>query len=410
MARPKRTPWALNISYTRYDENGRVIPEEDKVTPAKTWRARSTYNDALLRRHDVTAQGTSKGKAKTALESKVAAAREAYKGGDSALGTDTPLVRAARTWLDWKQREGLRQATVDEYAGYIARTLETGSLSTLTVGQANDVGRIEAWLAETADQRGHSAAKQARKVLSGVLKLAERRGAVPASVMSRVETPKPRAGSTGDRRCRDADCDYTCDKRHLDTNRAFTKQEARSVIRACKASRADIGDLAAFLFGTGARISEALHCTAWDDVDLEAQTVHVRGTKTERADRVLAISDELAERLATRAGLHGTRGQVFGVTRYASKAGEPRNTNNVLKTLRTALAAAGMQWAGSHTFRRTVATWMDEQGAPLSEIANQLGHADTNVTARYLGRTVAPTRAAAIMVLGVEADSEPESV
>jgi len=42
---------------------------------------------------------------------------------------------------------------------------------------------------------------------------------------------------------------------------------------------------------------------------------------------------------------------------------------------------------------------MDEAGAPLAEIGAQLGHGDLNVTARYLGRTTAPTRAASIMVL-----------
>lgn len=42
---------------------------------------------------------------------------------------------------------------------------------------------------------------------------------------------------------------------------------------------------------------------------------------------------------------------------------------------------------------------MDEAGAGLAEIANQLGHADTNVTAGYLGRTTQPSRAAEIMML-----------
>ena len=42
---------------------------------------------------------------------------------------------------------------------------------------------------------------------------------------------------------------------------------------------------------------------------------------------------------------------------------------------------------------------MDEHGCALAEIANQLGHADTNVTAGYLGRKTQPTRAASVMVL-----------
>jgi hypothetical protein len=42
---------------------------------------------------------------------------------------------------------------------------------------------------------------------------------------------------------------------------------------------------------------------------------------------------------------------------------------------------------------------MDEHGCALAEIANQVGHDDTNVTAGYVGRKTLPTRAADVMVL-----------
>jgi integrase len=48
---------------------------------------------------------------------------------------------------------------------------------------------------------------------------------------------------------------------------------------------------------------------------------------------------------------------------------------------------------------------MDASGAPLAEIANQLGHTDVNTTAGYLGRRTAPTRAATVMTLGSERPS-----
>ncbi|GIM63357.1 hypothetical protein Pve01_93860 [Planomonospora venezuelensis] len=160
-----------------------------------------------------------------------------------------------------------------------------------------------------------------------------------------------------------------------------------------------MGDLAHFLFGTGVRISEALHCTSWTDVDLDNRTVRVRGTKTNQADRTLGLSEDLTERLRHRAETHGTAGLVFGVTYFASKAGQPRDRNNVSKALRQVFAEAGVPWAGTHTFRRTVATWLDEAGHSLASIANQLGHADTNVTAKYLGRQDVATNAASVMVL-----------
>jgi integrase len=46
-----------------------------------------------------------------------------------------------------------------------------------------------------------------------------------------------------------------------------------------------------------------------------------------------------------------------------------------------------MLWATPHTFRRTVATLLHEAGVPISRIADQLGHADSAMTASVsLGR------------------------
>lgn len=189
-------------------------------------------------------------------------------------------------------------------------------------------------------------------------------------------------------------------KRHLNTTRAFTHAEAERLLALVyQDNAADIADLMHFLFGTGVRISEALHCTSWTDVDLEAGTVRVRGTKTVNADRTLALSDDLVQRLKDRADQYGTEGLVFGITRYATKLGEPRDAQNVLKRIRRVLNKAGLPWAGSHSFRRTVATWMDEGGVSIAEIANQLGHGDPAITLKYLGRKAVATKAASIMVL-----------
>ena len=165
-----------------------------------------------------------------------------------------------------------------------------------------------------------------------------------------------------------------CGKRHLDTKRAFTEAEARHLFSVvATADDADISDLLQFLFGTGVRTREALEGVSWNDVDLTAGTVRVRGTKTRAADRTLSLSAELAACLERRALDWGRSGLVFGTTRFGSKRGRPREVGNVLKAVRAVLSEAGLSWAGSHTFRRTVATWMDASGAPLAEIANQLG-------------------------------------
>jgi integrase len=367
-------------------------------------QARGYYNNADGKRCEVTASGRTGAAARRALQGKVNAARDDFRGGDEILSYDTKLTKAADVWLDWKGRQTVKGKTLNaqtlyDYEGYVRRCIVGSALADLPLARANDVSRVESWLTKIADERGETAAKQARKVLGGVLQLAERRGAIPASVMHRVQMPGAKTGTAGDRKCVTEDCDYKCGQRHLDTRRAFTTEEVSAVMAQAEASAADVADLVAFLFGTGARISEALHCVSWVDVDFDAQTVRVRGTKTSNADRVLSLSGELTERLRQRAALHGTKGLVFGVTRYAGKAGQPRDRNNVCKSLRLVFGKAGVKWAGTHTFRRTVATWLDAAGAPLAEIANQLGHGDTNVTATYLGRTTTPTRAAVVMVL-----------
>lgn len=393
MARPKAPAWTLGNVTTK--------PHHTKAGHVQ---ARGYYNNEDGLRREATASGKTEAAAKRALAAKVQAARDEYRGGDDVLRHDSTLSQAAAVWLDWKTRQktngkSLSANTMRDYRGYVERCIVGTDFGALTVVQANDVARIEAWLTAIADTRGETAARQSRKVLSGILGLAERRGAIPASVMHRAHTPGAKPGSAGDRKCADADCDYDCGKRHLDTRRAFTAEEAAKVIAIAENAKADVGDLAAFLFGTGVRISEALHCVSWDDVDLDAGSVRVRGTKTAQADRTLSIGADLVERLRNRAALHGTTGLIFGITYFTTKLGQPRDRNNVSKALRRVFAAAGVQWAGTHTFRRTVASWMDGAGCSLAEIANQLGHADTNVTAKYLGRKTAPTRAASVMVL-----------
>lgn len=394
MPRPPSPPWTLgNIATKQVPERGGI------------WVARGYYRDENGDRREATASGKTEPSARRALQAKVSDARSEHRGGDRTLRNDTKVGKAAGIWLEHARRKRNRDGnplspgTLEQYEGNARRYVTGSAIHNLPLAQVNDVARIEAWLAGIADHHGEGAATAARKVLSGILALAERRGAIQASVMRRVETPGASAGSQGDRKCADPDCDFDCGRRHLDTRRAFTVDEARSLFDAADDSGADVADLAAFLFGTGARIREALHSVHWRDLNLEARTVRIRGTKTAAADRTVMLSEDLTERLRTRASLYGTKGLVFGVTRYPTKLGEPRDVNNVLKALRRVLVAAGLSWAGSHTFRRTVATWMDEAGSPLAEIAAQLGHANTTVTTRYLARKVAPTRAATVMAV-----------
>ena len=103
-------------------------------------------------------------------------------------------------------------------------------------------------------------AKSCRSVISGVMSLAVRYGAVAANPVREVERieAKPRREP-----------------------RALTMAERVELLRHLqsdeKALRRDLPDLVFFMLATGVRIGEAL-ATVWSEVDLEADTVKITST------------------------------------------------------------------------------------------------------------------------------------
>ena len=64
-----------------------------------------------------------------------------------------------------------------------------------------------------------------------------------------------------------------------------------------------------------------------------------------------------------------------------------RDQSNSAKALASIIKGSGFRWATPHSFRRTVATLLDQAGVPIATIADRLGHTDPAVTAsKYLGR------------------------
>ena len=145
-------------------------------------------------------------------------------------------------------------------------------------------------------------------------------------------------------------------------------------------------DFVAFLAGTGVRIDEARRLR-WDQIDLGSGRVYVRGTKSETSDRWLNLPDWLVTRLAARAEIDGRNGYVFASPAYVNNPEQIWDQSNSANAVRAALDASELTWAVPHTFRRTVATLLDQANLPIARIADQLGHADVSMTARvYLGR------------------------
>ena len=148
-------------------------------------------------------------------------------------------------------------------------------------------------------------------------------------------------------------------------------------------------------------------------VDLDGRVIEINATvvrtkghgvsvqehpKTAAGWRVIAVPEFVAEIVRDRVSRDAVRSA--GVV-FASPLGHVRDASNTTSDLRRALDRAHFDWVTSHTFRKTVATRLDEAGLSARQIADHLGHARPSVTQDvYMGRNVASTRAAEVLQAG----------
>jgi integrase len=119
------------------------------------------------------------------------------------------------------------------------------------------------------------------------------------------------------------------------------------------ADRRDIGVLAKFMFGTGARISEAL-AVGWDDIDFGKRTVLIRQTKLGN-ERRAHLPVDLFVALAN---LPRTK-RPFAFAGHSSALG----------AWNRAIAAAGIEPLSFHSCRHGFATALNERGVGVKTIA-----------------------------------------
>jgi integrase/recombinase XerD len=148
-----------------------------------------------------------------------------------------------------------------------------------------------------------------------------------------------------------------------------------------------------FLYGTGARVSEAVGC-AVDDLDLDESTVLLRG-KGGRTRMVPlggaargALRAYLVEARPSLAARQRTRGtNAHAVFRNAR--GGPLSRQGAWGILRNAARRAGLaDDVSPHTLRHCFATHLLDGGADLRVVQELLGHASVTTTQVYTLVTV----------------------
>jgi integrase len=348
MARP-RTPLS---SY------GKIHAIE--VEPGK-WRARTRYRFESGKLRQVERFAPSRAKAEAALRKALTTLQEA---------TSVDVKRETRI-------RDLGERFLVEKAGRAPRTVETYTRSVrkvivprigdLAVSEATSE-RLQRFLDIVATENGPGEAKKARAVLSGMMGLAARSDAVKSNPVRELAPVEGKAkGAT-----------------------AVPLAELPGLLEKVRADerlrQMDMVDLVEFIAGTGCRISEAIGLN-WDDVDLASGTVTIRKSKTTAGERRIAVPAAVSASLAARARRDGP---VFPTPLL--KRRDRRNTANEWQAARERLQLPDYTF---HSFRKTVATALDQAGLSPRDIAEYLGHANPSLTMNtYMSKTVGGDRAA----------------
>ena len=119
-----------------------------------------------------------------------------------------------------------------------------------------------------------------------------------------------------------------------------------------------------------------------------------KSPKTVAGQRVLRMPQWLTETLA-----HRRSGDVSEDSPVLPDAGGGyRDRNNVERDFRLVRTGTPFEWVVPHTYRKTVATFLDLGGLSARVVADQLGHARISMTQDvYMGRNVVHPAAASTL-------------
>ncbi|UPK76338.1 tyrosine-type recombinase/integrase [Nocardioidaceae bacterium SCSIO 66511] len=362
-----------------------VLIEDEKGRPVRS-RAMTKYRDFDGVTRQVEAQAKTTAQAENKLRSKL---RE--RSAVARRGELTELHRfsaASEVWMtklrEMVDDEKRSPGTVDTYERQLANHV-LPALGELRLGEVT-TPLVDKFIGQVKADVGPPTARTCRSVVSGVMGVAVRFGAVAANPVREVDRVESKA------------------KRQP---RALTAKEWRAWLARLRADEKavarDLPDLSLFMMGTGVRIGEAL-AVQWSQVDLSGQVaithtiVRVKGqgllrkrTKSQAGERTLALPLSLRSMLRSRF-MVGVR---LDDPVFPNTVGGYRDPSNTRRELREARGDDLLSWVTSHNFRKTAATVLDDAGHSGRQVADQIGHSRPSLTQDvYLGRKVANPRAA----------------
>jgi integrase len=172
--------------------------------------------------------------------------------------------------------------------------------------------------------------------------------------------------------------------------RRLSADEVRTFFQALDAeAEGAFRDYIRLLLFTGARSSNVA-AMRWDELDVDARTWEIPGNKAKASEPIIVpLGPTPLEIVKARkdAALPGAE-YVFPAFSASGHMVAPKKTWAAFRV------RAGLKDLRMHDIRRTLGSFMLDEGAPLEIIGKQLGHRDAKSTAVYARLALHPVRAA----------------
>lgn len=285
---------------------------------------------------------------------------------------------------------------------------------------------VEVFLRTVGEAHGRGSMLNARSMLSGMFRFAVRKGAMTVNPVREAELAKTveAKGRTGGARQLDVEevrfilvavsssvlpCPRLLSKKERERARPVKSYTPPTVAQYC--DDADLADLVILFAAVGQRISQVL-ALGWSDIDLERRTARTTAKVVRRkgkglvrvsipndpknAGGTIALPDFAVEMLRSRrkalaarqlSAPKGTADEMFDLI-FPSEKWTLRDPVNVAHEWQRARTALGIpEDVTGHSFRKAVATIIDDAGLSARVAADVLQHADPAMTQRrYMAR------------------------
>ncbi|GAA1602478.1 hypothetical protein GCM10009789_65730 [Kribbella sancticallisti] len=236
-----------------------VTQTDDEGNPTK-YKSQARYRDHDGHVRPVSAYGKTKATSRQAVLKKLQDRAKTGHGGDlTAMHKINHLLDLWEEKFKEQIADGTRSPTsLDTYLRAIKNHVRP-ALGELRIGEVS-TPRVDTVISEIKKNTGPPTARTCRAVISGMMQLAVRYGAITGNPVREVESIEHPAKKPA--RAISAD--------EITLLRAHLKADPTAV-------RADLPDLVTFMLGTGARIGESL-AVLWSQIDLDTATVDITHT------------------------------------------------------------------------------------------------------------------------------------